>query len=112
MLFRSDRILAEVIYPDDIDGFPEVIELKDGLTVEMLKKQGIQVLRTRTHPSHRVKWVKMSGNDIVEGWDDGEARNWVGKDVPIIECKGDEIDRKSTRLNSSHIPLSRMPSSA
>ena len=24
----------------------------------------------------------------------------------------DEIDRKSTRLNSSHIPLSRMPSSA
>ena len=23
-----------------------------------------------------------------------------------------EIDRKSTRLNSSHIPLSRMPSSA
>ena len=26
--------------------------------------------------------------------------------------KLDEIDRKSTRLNSSHIPLSRMPSSA
>ena len=24
----------------------------------------------------------------------------------------DELDRKSTRLNSSHIPLSRMPSSA
>ena len=28
-------------------------------------------------------------------------------------CKQNEIqDRKSTRLNSSHIPLSRMPSSA
>ena len=26
--------------------------------------------------------------------------------------KLDNIDRKSTRLNSSHIPLSRMPSSA
>ena len=25
---------------------------------------------------------------------------------------GEEGDRKSTRLNSSHIPLSRMPSSA
>ena len=25
---------------------------------------------------------------------------------------GLELDRKSTRLNSSHIPLSRMPSSA
>ena len=31
------------------------------------------------------------------------------KDIPeLFEC----IDRKSTRLNSSHIPLSRMPSSA
>ena len=29
-----------------------------------------------------------------------------------VADKGDEIDRKSTRLNSSHIPLSRMPSSA
>ena len=27
-------------------------------------------------------------------------------------AKGDGVDRKSTRLNSSHIPLSRMPSSA
>ena len=35
----------------------------------------------------------------------------------IYECKAKGIfrkegDRKSTRLNSSHIPLSRMPSSA
>ena len=31
----------------------------------------------------------------------------VGKDINLIQR-----DRKSTRLNSSHIPLSRMPSSA
>ena len=35
---------------------------------------------------------------------------------PVIsnatENKGTVVDRKSTRLNSSHIPLSRMPSSA
>ena len=30
----------------------------------------------------------------------------------IEEAKENIIDRKSTRLNSSHIPLSRMPSSA
>ena len=33
----------------------------------------------------------------------------------VVETKpggGNVIDRKSTRLNSSHIPLSRMPSSA
>ena len=32
------------------------------------------------------------------------------KDVSMREIGGE--DRKSTRLNSSHIPLSRMPSSA
>ena len=29
-----------------------------------------------------------------------------------LELTVEEVDRKSTRLNSSHIPLSRMPSSA
>ena len=33
--------------------------------------------------------------------------------VAVVSNKmGDNLDRKSTRLNSSHIPLSRMPSSA
>ena len=34
---------------------------------------------------------------------------WYGKRQRLAELP---IDRKSTRLNSSHIPLSRMPSSA
>ena len=32
--------------------------------------------------------------------------------VPCIDLSMGPKDRKSTRLNSSHIPLSRMPSSA
>ena len=35
--------------------------------------------------------------------------------LPIVSVAGRDVhwtDRKSTRLNSSHIPLSRMPSSA
>ena len=32
--------------------------------------------------------------------------------VRNLMAKGFKVDRKSTRLNSSHIPLSRMPSSA
>ena len=35
--------------------------------------------------------------------------------ISLIEALAhstDKVDRKSTRLNSSHIPLSRMPSSA
>ena len=34
---------------------------------------------------------------------------WVVERNPYLQ---DDLDRKSTRLNSSHIPLSRMPSSA
>ena len=33
-------------------------------------------------------------------------------DLAQIDVNKSEADRKSTRLNSSHIPLSRMPSSA
>ena len=38
----------------------------------------------------------------------------VNRDKKLSELTEEdwEIDRKSTRLNSSHIPLSRMPSSA
>ena len=32
--------------------------------------------------------------------------------APTVVHDGVSVDRKSTRLNSSHIPLSRMPSSA
>ena len=42
---------------------------------------------------------------------DGEVR--VDRTDPrCVWCRAELIDRKSTRLNSSHIPLSRMPSSA
>ena len=37
-----------------------------------------------------------------------DMRGWVNELLGIHKY----LDRKSTRLNSSHIPLSRMPSSA
>ena len=40
--------------------------------------------------------------------DQKKAEGFYKETVSFI----DKIDRKSTRLNSSHIPLSRMPSSA
>ena len=42
---------------------------------------------------------KIKGNEVV-----------VFASDPTVQ--GGALDRKSTRLNSSHIPLSRMPSSA
>ena len=42
--------------------------------------------------------------------------NGCGRSCPVIRLGGQpymvDIDRKSTRLNSSHMPKSRMPSSA
>ena len=38
-------------------------------------------------------------------------QNLLNKDFVYVPASATE-DRKSTRLNSSHIPLSRMPSSA
>ena len=43
-------------------------------------------------------WVLRHQAELMENWERGVQR------LPL--------DRKSTRLNSSHIPLSRMPSSA
>ena len=37
---------------------------------------------------------------------------FLNYDYSIVENSCQRLDRKSTRLNSSHIPLSRMPSSA
>ena len=45
---------------------------------------------------------------------DGPFRKAMERDAAyLLEIEPDRLlDRKSTRLNSSHIPLSRMPSSA
>src|ERR1043165_6030323 len=39
-------------------------------------------------------------------------RTLINLGLPAIECPGISTDRKSTRLNSSHVALSRMQSSA
>ena len=52
----------------------------------------------RSHPSNKVENLK-------------NITKWLINVMPK-EAWGNHEDRKSTRLNSSHIPLSRMPSSA
>ena len=56
-----------------------------------------------------------SGSDSLEryqrAWAD--VANAIAMFEPVLMvCHPSDVDRKSTRLNSSHIPLSRMPSSA
>ena len=47
---------------------------------------------------------------VAEALQSGSASTSV--DVPQIALRSGNIDRKSTRLNSSHVSESRMPSSA
>ena len=66
------------------------------------------------HKGHRAAWQKAS--EMSDIWYVGTNKSTQGPkdplpyDVKIAAMVA--IDRKSTRLNSSHIPLSRMPSSA
>ena len=55
--------------------------------------------------------------DMIKKAFDGRGKVEVSRfkglgEMPASQLKETTIDRKSTRLNSSHIPLSRMPSSA
>ena len=54
------------------------------------------------------RWLRMSGFDVTY------VRNITDIDDKIIKraVENGEPDRKSTRLNSSHVSESRMPSSA
>ena len=56
---------------------------------------------------------------IIDDWINAQSESYLGEDWDgeeinryIDELKNSEKDRKSTRLNSSHTDISRMPSSA
>ena len=71
----------------------------------ILKKYGIKgTFAVRNHSTICLN-IKEGGIDFIE--------NYIQTDANLPYAKHfSEEDRKSTRLNSSHIPLSRMPSSA
>src|ERR1051326_5804739 len=70
--------------------------------------QGRYIVRSpkelRPHPA----LVRLNLTASIFDHDSGSESNRLGVTEPILITP----DRKSTRLNSSHIPLSRMPSSA
>ena len=66
------------------------------------------------YPAHRILLTHMTPTGRETGltlFGDGVARCYLPYDFPFAVGAFLE-DRKSTRLKSSHIPLSRMPSSA
>ena len=57
------------------------------------------------------EWVKVCDRDDIDE-EDVMRFDHGGKTYAVYRSPEDTLDRKSTRLNSSHYGLSRMPSSA
>ena len=119
---KEDIRVAEYFYIEREKA--DLVLLSDGMKVfadklppaEVLADAGVVEVSRRPSWRRKVKWCKLTAMQILE------EKEWPGRWIPIIPCYGAQVviegkrkkygDRKSTRLNSSHIPLSRMPSSA
>ena len=66
---------------------------------------------TRAIPPQRAISASVSRREINAALDDTDGIPELRLDVISVD-RGERGDRKSTRLNSSHALLSRMPSSA
>ena len=58
------------------------------------------------------KWTRAGGVTTFRSPSRNANGNTLDAAGRLLTCEHSGRDRKSTRLNSSHIPLSRMPSSA
>ena len=74
----------------------------DDVIDEVRRKECAQ---DRPQPKHKRVWVEMTGQR-EDALANGKTRLFAQLGVEV------ERDRKSTRLNSSHTDISRMPSSA
>jgi hypothetical protein len=92
--FEDNRIrIAEKFYKTKVskkivelsDG--TVITLEGGITKDILEEQGFQITRERKAEFTEIKWVKMNGNEILEG-----PIDWPGKFLPVVAIPGDELD--------------------
>ena len=89
-----DEILGLKCYPD-LESIPGQVDIVD---VFRRAEFTPAITQAAVKSGAKAVWLQLG---IVNA----EARQ-------IAESAGLKLDRKSTRLNSSHIPLSRMPSSA
>lgn len=90
-----DKTIAQCINPTT--GISAVIELTDEVTPEALTSEGIQIIRQKTKKAKKVKWAKITAHEILE------KNEWVGKDIPIIEVVGDEVDIEGKKYKRSLI---------
>ena len=83
---------------------------RDGLTEENLRDGSVKDIshRSRGRPENKEEFVPERERKKAENED---SKSGKGKRLQMEKIRKSS-DRKSTRLNSSHVALSRMPSSA
>lgn len=74
---------GEVVDGDKVKMFIQG-EGRDKILVSPDGTQAIRITRERSVDCHEIKWVKVTGNEILEGPSD-----WAGKYIPIIPVFGD-----------------------
>ena len=84
--FQKEATTREIAQVRDASGQVKVLELKEGITVEELARQGFQVLKTRRVQTHKVMWYKMTGHEILE------SSEWAGTEIPIVQVLGDDVN--------------------
>ena len=128
MLYIQDILdsimkLEEYINPINKSDFYENSQIQDAVIrrLEIIGEAVKNINQEIKNKYPEIPWKQIAGmRDVIvhEYFGVNLERTWktLKSDIPdlkdkILKVKSD-LDRKSTRLNSSHIPLSRMPSSA
>ena len=80
-------------------------------TLDAISNHSHRFIRTTRHPSASLVGVATSFDDVYEAADTF-ADVYAEITQRLVAAAAEHGDRKSTRLNSSHMVQSRMPSSA
>src|ERR1051326_2545880 len=107
--FESDAPLDAEVHKEAVYFLTKKHALKFPLTPPPLRDHGNYVISLNRFTKWLGGKVEQAGITIFTGFAGSEL---LHDDERVTGVRTDDKDRKSTRLNSSHIPLSRMPSSA
>lgn len=95
---RYDKEIAQVVDPETQEtAIVELVKKKEDavhgkVTREMIAEKKLQIVvingkeRTKKSGAYKVKWAKLTGHEVLEEGD------WVGKEIPLIEIKGDWVN--------------------
>jgi hypothetical protein len=61
------------------------VELSDKINAELIRRNGLFIIKEREVDTHVVKWCKLNGTEILE------ESEWAGSSIPIIPMFGDEV---------------------